>query len=352
MRTAYPHRALGSGRLLGGGVAVARSGRRAQLGLVLRLLGTGLALSWVLGRIDLSVAAQAVRGAPLWVFLVSPAGVLTNTVIQAVRVRRMLRAQAVELSLWRVLTALCRGAFVGLALPSGGQELAKAAFLAKASPRTDAAIAALVSSRVLQLPTWTVLLGWGLLSGLLLTDPILGVAAAGFLGVSSVVLGLCAWGLLRPSAPRLPLPSWTPGWIRLGLGRTVDALRSLRSSPGAMVQVGLLAVPCAAINIAVVWSLLTGFGGSLTPVEVATLFPAADVLIWMPLSISGLGVREGLFVHFLAPRGLSSGAAVAVGLTRWTGELVRAMVGGILFILGDTVSAGPGADGPRRERDA
>jgi hypothetical protein len=119
-----------------------------------------------------------------------------------------------------------------------------------------------------------------------------------------------------------------------------------------MVQVGLLAVPCAAINITVVWALLIGFGASLTPGEVASLLPAADVLIWMPLSISGIGVREGLFVHFLAPRGLAAGAAVAVGLTRWTGELVRAMVGGILFILGDTVTEGPGIDGPRRERDA
>jgi uncharacterized membrane protein YbhN (UPF0104 family) len=322
------------------------------VGLVLRLLGTGLALCWVLGRVDLGVAAQAVRDAPAWVFLVAPAGVLTNTVIQATRVKRMLRAQAVELSLWRVLTALCRGAFVGLTLPSGGQELAKAAFLAKASPRTDAGIAALLSARVLQLPTWVLLLGGGLLSGLLLTDPLLGIAAAGFLGVSLVILGLCAWGLLRPAAPRLPLPSWTPAWVRVGLGQIVDALRSLRSSPGAMVQVGLLAVPCAAINITVVWALLIGFGASLTPGEVASLLPAADVLIWMPLSISGIGVREGLFVHFLAPRGLAAGAAVAVGLTRWTGELVRAMVGGILFILGDTVTEGPGIDGPRRERDA
>jgi uncharacterized membrane protein YbhN (UPF0104 family) len=309
-------------------------------------------LAWVLGRIDLGVAAQAVRDAPLWVFFVPPAGVLTNTVIQAARVKRMLRAQDVELSLWRVLTALCRGAFVGLVLPTGGQELAKAAFLAKASPRSDAGIAALLSARVLQLPTWSLLLGGGLLSGLMLTDPILGIAAVGFLVGCSAVLGLCAWILLRPAAPRLPLPSWTPDWVRDGLSRVVDALRSLRSSPGAMIQVGLLAVPCAAINIGVVWALLVGFGASLSPIEVATLLPAADVLIWMPVSISGLGVREGLFVHFLAPRGLAAGAAVAVALTRWTGELVRAMVGGILFVLGDTVGEAAGADGPRRERDA
>ena len=118
-----------------------------------------------------------------------------------------------------------------------------------------------------------------------------------------------------------------------------------------MVQVALLAVPCALINIGVVWGILWGFGAPLDLREVSALLPAADVVIWMPVSISGLGVREGLFAYFLAPRGLSAGAAVAVGLTRWTGELTRALVGGILFVLGDTVRVGSGAEGPRRARD-
>jgi len=330
---------------------VANVRRRRRVGLGLRLLGTGLAVAWVVGQVDLGVAADAVRTAPGWVFFVSPVGVMCNTLIQSVRVQRMLRAMAVHLSLWQVFSALCRGAFVGLVLPSGGQEVAKAAFLAKASPRADAGIAALVAARVLQLPTWAVLLAWGLMAGLLVTDPVLGAAAVGFLCVTAVVLGLCAWGLRRPEAPVLPLPGWTPSRVRSGLKQIVDALRSLKSTPGAMVQVALLAVPCAAVNITVVWAVLTGFGAAIGPSEVAALLPAADVLIWMPISISGLGVRESLFAHFLAPRGVMFSTAVAVGLTRWTGELTRALVGGILFVLGDTVHRGPGAVGPRRARD-
>lgn len=331
-------------------MGLAHKQRRRRVGLALRVLGTALALAWVLGRVDVSAAADAVGATPLWVFLLSPLGVMCNTVIQAFRVQRMLHAQAVHLSLWLIFSALCRGAFVGLVLPSGGQEVAKAAYIAKAS-RIDAGVAALLSARVLQLPTWVLLLIWGLIFGLARTDPLLGFAAVGFLCLSTVVLGLSIWALLRPAAPSLPIPGWTPQQIKGPLERIVQALRSLRAAPGAMAQVAVLAIPCACINIVVVWGILIGFGAPLGLTEVAALLPAADVLIWMPVSISGLGVREGLFAHFLAPRGLALSAAVAVGLTRWTGELTRAMLGGIFFIMGDTVQAGSGAEDPRRARD-
>ena len=329
---------------------MASSDRRSRGWLILRIAGTLLALAWVIDQVEPAAAAQAFGGAPLWVFLVSPLGVMCNTLIQALRIHRMLHAQGVTLPYWQIFSVLCRGAFVGLVLPSGGQEVAKAAFLAQAS-RVDAGIAALLSARVLQLPIWSVLLGWGLLWGLVQTDPLLGVAAAAFLCVSLTILAVGAWALARPKALTVPVPAWAPGWVREPISGIFTSLRSLRATPGVMAQVALLAIPCALINILVVWGILVGFGTPLALFEVSALLPAADVVIWMPVSISGLGVREGLFAYFLAPRGLSAGAAVAVGLTRWTGELTRAMVGGILFVMGDTVRVGSGAEDPRRARD-
>jgi glycosyltransferase 2 family protein len=94
-------------------------------------------------------------------------------------------------------------------------------------------------------------------------------------------------------------------------------------------------VPCALINRVVAWVSLVGFGAQLDLREVTILLPAAGVIIWMPVSIGGLGVREGIFVHLLSPRGLAAGAGAAVGLTRWTGELQRAILGGLLLILGN-----------------
>ena len=326
-------------------------GHRRRIGLVLRIAGTIIALWWVMGRVEPDVALQALSEAPLWVFVVPSVGVFFNTIIQGIRIQRMLMAMGARLSLGRVLSAVCRGAFMGLVLPSGGQEVAKAALLAKATSRMDVGIGALLAARVLQLPMWALLLTWSLYSGLLVSDPVLGMAAAGFLCVICVVLGLSFWGLQREDEPHVFLPRWTPARLVDGVQRIVVALRMLRSHPQAILIVASLALPAAVINIGVVWAILWGFSAPLDPGEVAALLPAADVLIWMPIRMSGLGVREGLFAYFLAPRGVGVATAVAIGLTRWTGELMRALVGGLLFVLGDTVFTGPATDGPRSSRD-
>ena len=75
-----------------------------------------------------------------------------------------------------------------------------------------------------------------------------------------------------------------------------------------------------------------------TPISFATvlgLVPAADVLIWLPISISGVGVRESVFALALEPWGILAPSAVAIGIVRWTGELARGAIGCMLMALGE-----------------
>ena len=66
---------------------------------------------------------------------------------------------------------------------------------------------------------------------------------------------------------------------------------------------------------------------------------AADTVIALPVTINGIGLRESTFEILLAPLSVGGELAVAVALTRWVGELQRAAVGGILFLIGDRVGA-------------
>jgi hypothetical protein len=59
----------------------------------------------------------------------------------------------------------------------------------------------------------------------------------------------------------------------------------------------------------------------------------------LPVTLSGVGVREGVFVHALARFGATEELAVAIALTRWTGELGRAAVGGLMALWGLTSSS-------------
>jgi hypothetical protein len=49
--------------------------------------------------------------------------------------------------------------------------------------------------------------------------------------------------------------------------------------------------------------------------------------------VSGLGIREGLFVHSFAAWHIPEAVALAIAFDRWTGELGRAVLGGVLFAI-------------------
>ena len=74
----------------------------------------------------------------------------------------------------------------------------------------------------------------------------------------------------------------------------------------------------------------------ITPMgEPLGLVPAADVLIWLPVSVGGVGVRESVFALALEPWGILAPSAVAIGIVRWTGELARGAIGCMLMALGE-----------------
>ena len=93
------------------------------------------------------------------------------------------------------------------------------------------------------------------------------------------------------------------------------------------------------LNCAVVWGLLEWFGHPHGFETVLALVPAMDVVIWMPISLAGIGVRESVFAIALVPRGLAMDTAIAIGMIRWTGELARAAIGCMLWLLS---AGGPG----------
>ena len=80
--------------------------------------------------------------------------------------------------------------------------------------------------------------------------------------------------------------------------------------------------------------LCEAFDEPLLFLEVLTLFPLIDFLVSLPISLNGVGVRESVYPLLLASHGLGMDVALAVAWTRWTGEIFRAGVGGILFLSG------------------
>ena len=110
---------------------------------------------------------------------------------------------------------------------------------------------------------------------------------------------------------------------------------------------------------AVGWSLLVQAGGSLVVALIArALGVALPLSVWfavvplvaltmvVPVSINGVGVREGGLAFLLKPVGVSTDAAVAIGLLWFLATIVTGLIGGLLFLLDRRPSAMPAAAMP------
>ena len=57
------------------------------------------------------------------------------------------------------------------------------------------------------------------------------------------------------------------------------------------------------------------------------IYGLISVATFLPITIAGIGVREGLFVYFLAPFGVSSGSAIALSISILAIQVLSAIIG-------------------------
>lgn len=296
--------------------------RRAAV--VLRLLVALGLLGLVVGRADPGEALARLRAAPWWT-MAAPIVLLTlNSGIHALRLLVLLPAPRPPGR--EVLRAVLVGHFFGLFLPTGGGDAAKVVALRRSAGSLETAVAAMAVSRVLELVPWGLLLvwgAWGVLPGRLPWMVTLAWVTAAGMGGALLLVAL-ARGAPAALARRIPG----------ALGDRLRRVAAFRAPPGGLAACLGLTVPFALLNCLAVWAVLRGYGAGLSYPTVLGLVPTLDVLIALPVTIAGVGVREGVFVHGLAAWDIAPATALAVAFTRWTGELFRAGLGGLWFAAG------------------
>ena len=263
----------------------------------IRVGGTAAALAWIAHRLDGAALVDAIGKFPVWAFFIPTIGVLINTLNQALRTSWVLRCLGHVLPYRVVLGCLMRGAFIGLTLPAGGGEVAKTALIGRAGPGMRAAVSTLIAVRLTQLPSWVLVLCWGLGTSAYTATPVLMVAALSFIGLALALLLIVGLG-------QLP---WRESWPWSDeVNRWRASFHTIRGHSGLLVALVGLGVVAALVNSAIVWALLLAAGTPIPFAIVLGLIPAADVLIWLPISVGGVGVRESVFALALAPWGISN----------------------------------------------
>ena len=300
-----------------------RSARSSWWKVVLSL---GL-LAFVLNRVGWEQTRQALSEAHVPYLLAAQAVALIGIGVRAIRWRVLLDALGLHFSLARLTQLYFVGAFFSTCLPTGvGGDVVRAYEVAEQTDRAPEALGTVLLDRASGL---LALLAMALvtlaLAGSLVDRPIV---------VVLVLLAVGAYGGVALLLQR----SWLE---RLGLLRLVRRFR-----PVAEVYEAMHACGPAAISRAVLIGMLL----NLMVIAINVLFaralgvdialgyfflfvPIITSLLMLPVSMSGLGIREGAYVYLFAQAGVLHSQALTMSLLVYASNVLTGLVGGALYAL-------------------
>lgn len=323
-------------RAAGPGHGTRRAARPGWPLVVLRALGTVGLMALALRGVEWERLREVLGGVAWGWWTLGLALALSVQVVAALRWAVLARPVGFGLPVTVFVRRFFEGLFFNLFLPTSiGGDVVKAYRLADSTP-----------GRVLAACT-------------VLADRLAGLTAMGVIAVTALVAH--RQGLATPSA------------LAVGGALTAAVLGAARFVVGNLERILTLAPPSRATEIlaarllpyqrrpglvasAIAWGLVVQVGGVLSvacigwslgvDVGLATWFivvPLVNLAMLLPISIGGVGVREGMMAVLLAPMGVSRETAVAVGMLTLLTAVACGLVGG-LSLLADARAPGP----PRR----
>lgn len=286
-------------------------------------------------------------------FLAAGLGVtLLGFVLSAWRWQRVLCVFDTPVKVRILLSHYLAGQFVGNVLPSTiGGDVLRVSRASNSTGSMSDAFASVALERLtgfLSLPLLS-LLGFAVMPSLLEGKTARGSHLA--LLVDAVALTALLSILLLAASPRLAGRFREhENWMRF-IGAVHVGVDRLRRRPHLAVPVIIASVLYQVSTVLTVWLAIKALDLSIPAGAVLAYVPAVAMLQVLPISLSGLGVREGALVLFLH-HWVRSGQAVAVGLLWYAMLLVISLLGAPSFAVGHRLgAAGDDEDHPEAAVD-
>ena len=116
------------------------------------------------------------------------------------------------------------------------------------------------------------------------------------------------------------------------LVQIVGDLKLLTRNYPRLAEVSLISIIAQLVVFCVVWILVREFDPSVSFVDILTVSPVIFILLIIPISIAGWGLREGLFVAGLGLIGVSHDAALISSILFGLASLAASLIGGFIWI--------------------
>jgi uncharacterized membrane protein YbhN (UPF0104 family) len=288
----------------------------------LRLAVSGLLLGWIAWQTDWPSVRQAFRVLKIEYWVAALGLLLAAQVVSAIRWQRFACALRFPQRMPSMTAYYFIGMFFNLVLPTSvGGDVIRAWYLNRKSGRKAAAFASVFLDRLnglfvlvamaclavvfapVQLPVWVPLSVWC-------------IAGCGVVGL-----------LLLPLAIRFAkIPA-----RRL---RQLQTLLHLLKEPRTLAIATLLSIFVQVASVGIVWLLGKGLHLPIPAAYYWIFVPMVSLLTLLPVSVNGMGVREGGVVLFLAPLGVAHATALTLAFLWFLVYAAGGLLGGAVYLAG------------------
>jgi uncharacterized protein (TIRG00374 family) len=289
----------------------------------------------IIRSIPLADVARSLRSARMPEVAAAIALLGATRALNGCRMKQLTDEQGMGLSTLQIMEIGMASSFYGFVLPgslSGG--LIRWYRLGRQGKKPAGALAAIAFDRWMEtIALAAVGLACWALSPIAHTRALIGLI---LLAATAALIGLYVAAFQQHGARVLQpfrrfLWSLIPGLAREQIGRGCEAAAQYHAlPPTALVALLGLSVAAQLAGAASLLLLARSLNISLPFVDVCWIRSCMLLLAMLPITVAGLGLREGSLLVFLAPYGVSGAEAIALSVLTLAAGLVLIGVGGLL----------------------
>jgi glycosyltransferase 2 family protein len=301
--------------------------------LVLTLAVTGLAVAYLIWKIDLKQTWEILSNASLAWFLLAVAIMAGTVWPMAWRWQRLLLAQGIRDRLLWLVRAYFVAYTAGQILPTsiGGDAMRIFETSRRHPGHTGPVAGTVLLERALGGAATVTLAAVGFVLAVGRYDVGAYIWIEGAFVIGTVVLGV----LLFSKRARRPLSWLVPLLRKLRIERPLravyEAIHAYRSRPRLLGWVFALTVAVQAVRVLAIWAAARGVGVDLSPRIYYVMGPLLFLVLLVPFTINGIAVRESFFVSFLGGLGVDPDRAFATGFLFFVVTITISIPGALIL---------------------
>lgn len=302
------------------------------------LLGAKVAISiglfaWLVRRIDWSQVDSIRHARVEW--LAAALGVLfASNVLGSYQWNRLLRGAGITLPFWKVCAYYHVGLFFNNFLPANvGGDFARIVDAARASGSRTTSFSTVLLDRMIGTVT---LAGLAVVTSVPAIDHFhLGVVYAGLLAIF-VGSGFLLWAIFHPrllSTVERAMAHVGLGRLKPSLDELADRLQGFRHQRRLFMELFIVALGVQVMRIGVHILVARALGLGVPATYFFLFVPLLAVIVSLPISLNGIGVREAAGIQLFGLVGLSPGGAFSLQFTTYLVAVAVSLIGGVVFLV-------------------